>query len=139
MLLPLTRALTLDILLFMAWLCWAQHGHAILIPTNRRVLQDYFAIVAGLIRFWRKDVLHDIMRACIIMHNMIIEDEHDLNAIITVAMEVLIPEVEMLEDDNTRFQEFLARHRQIKNKNAHIAVRNALIDHLWEKYTNSKA
>ena len=43
------------------------------------------------------------MRACIIMHNMIIEDERDLNAIITDAMEAPILEVEMLVDDNTRF------------------------------------
>ncbi|KAL2472100.1 putative harbinger transposase-derived nuclease [Abeliophyllum distichum] len=48
------------------------------------------------------------------------------------------PEVEMVVDDNTRFQEFLGRHRQIKNKEAHIALRNALIDHLWDEYTNSE-
>ena len=102
------------------------------------VLQARFAIVAGPARFWRKDVLHDIMRACIIMHNMIIEDERDLNEIITDTMEAPIPEVEMVVDDNTRFQEFFARHRQIKDKDVHIALRNALIDHLWEKYTNSE-
>ena len=67
--------------------------------------------MAGPTHFWRKDILHDIMRTCIIMHSMIIEDEHDLNAIITDAMEVPIPGVEMVVDDNTRFQEFLARHR----------------------------
>ena len=55
--------------------------------------------------------MHDIMTTCIIMHNMIIEDERDLNAIITDTMEAPIPEVEMVVDDNTRFQEFLARHR----------------------------
>ena len=73
------------------------------------------------------------------MHNIIIEHERDLNAIITDAMEAPIPKVEMVADDNTRFQQFLARHRQIKDKDAHIAIRNALIDHLWEKYTNSEA
>lgn len=61
---------------------------------------------------------------------MIIEDERDLNAIITDVMEAQIPEVEMVVDNNTRFQEFLTRHRQIKNKDAHIALRTTLIDHL---------
>ena len=69
---------------------------------------------------------------------MIIEDERDLNALIEVAREAPAPEVEMVVDENTRFQQFLARHRQIKDKDAHIALRNALIDHLWEEYTNSE-
>ena len=44
------------------------------------VLQSRFAIVKGPVRFWNKRVVHDIMSACIIMHNMIIEDECDLYA-----------------------------------------------------------
>ena len=64
------------------------------------------------------------------MHNIIIEDERDLNVIITDAMEAPISKVEMIVDDNALLQEFLTRHRQIKDKDAHIALRNALIDHL---------
>ncbi|KAK9225948.1 hypothetical protein WN943_010993 [Citrus x changshan-huyou] len=41
-----------------------------------RVLQARFAIVRGPARFWDRDTLHDIMKACVIMHNMIVEDEH---------------------------------------------------------------
>lgn len=36
-----------------------------------------FAIVRGPTRFWEKSTLKDIMRAYIIMHNIIIEDERD--------------------------------------------------------------
>ncbi|KAK3229396.1 hypothetical protein Dsin_001277 [Dipteronia sinensis] len=32
------------------------------------------------------------------------------------------PEVEMIVDENIQFQEFLARHRKIKDKEAHIAL-----------------
>lgn len=39
------------------------------------VLKTRFVIVAAPSRFLNKHVLHDIMVACIIMHNMIIEDE----------------------------------------------------------------
>ncbi|KAK2639492.1 hypothetical protein Ddye_027287 [Dipteronia dyeriana] len=63
------------------------------------------------------------MTACIIMHNMIIEDERDVDATIQDHMEASTPQVEII-DENTRFQEFLARHRQIKDKDAHIALRN---------------
>jgi hypothetical protein len=41
------------------------------------VLQARFAIVRGPARFWDVATLQNIMKACIIMHNMIIEDERD--------------------------------------------------------------
>ena len=94
------------------------------------VLQSRFAIVQGPTRFWQKHILHDIMTACVIMHNMIIEDERDLNAPTREAVDVPIPTVEIAVDECTRFQEFLSRHRQIRDKDAHIALRNALIEHL---------
>ena len=102
------------------------------------VLQSRFAIVAGPVRYWRKEVLHDIMTTCIILHNMIVEDERDLNAHIEIEMETHASEVEMVIDENTRFQNFISRYGQIRNKDAHIELRNALIDHLWEEYTNSE-
>jgi len=94
--------------------------------------------VTGPSRLWNKTILHDIMTSCIIMHNMIIEDERDIDAPIEERVEVPIEEVEMTGDDDTRFQEFLARHRQIKDREAHIELRNALIEHLWSQYTNSE-
>jgi hypothetical protein len=42
------------------------------------VLQSRFAIVRGPARFWDQETLGDIMKACIIMHNMIVEDKHVL-------------------------------------------------------------
>ncbi|ESR60790.1 nuclease [Citrus sinensis] len=86
------------------------------------VLQSHFAIVAGPSRFWNKYVLHDIMTVCIIMHSMIIKDERDVNATINDWMQALIPTIDMRVDENTRFQEFLTRHKQIKDKEAHIAL-----------------
>ena len=42
------------------------------------VLQARFSIVRGPTRFWDEETLVDIMKACIIMHNMVIEDEGDI-------------------------------------------------------------
>ena len=53
------------------------------------------------------------------MHNMIIEDERDLYALAEEQTEMQTPEVEVMCDDDSRFQAFLARHRKIKNKEAH--------------------
>ncbi|XVF26613.1 hypothetical protein REPUB_Repub14bG0033500 [Reevesia pubescens] len=41
----------------------------------------------------------------------------------------------MVVDETTRFQEFLAWHRQIKDKEVHIALRTTLIEYLWERYS----
>ncbi|XP_020245247.1 uncharacterized protein LOC109823382 [Asparagus officinalis] len=91
----------------------------------------------GSTRFWKNHVLHDIMTACIIMHNMITEDERDLYAPIQEVREAPTPEVDMVEDETIKFTQFITRYGKIKDKDAHIALRNALIDHLWEEYTNS--
>ncbi|XP_020249372.1 uncharacterized protein LOC109826763 [Asparagus officinalis] len=96
-----------------------------------------YYLADGSTRFWKKHVLHDIMTACIIMHNMIIGDERDLYAPIQEVREAPTPEVDIIADETTRFNQFIARYRQIKDKDAHIALSNALIDHLWEEYTNS--
>ena len=41
------------------------------------VMQARFTIVRGPARFWDEDTLGQIMRACVIMNNMIVEDESD--------------------------------------------------------------
>ena len=50
------------------------------------MLQARFAIVRGPTRFWHQEDLSFIMKACIILHNMIIEDERvDDNELVAVA------------------------------------------------------
>ncbi|KAK2664743.1 hypothetical protein Ddye_003317 [Dipteronia dyeriana] len=85
------------------------------------ICHAYFGL-SGPTRFLHKHVLHDIMTTCIIMHNMIIADERDVDASIEDRMEAPTPEVEMVLDENTRFQQFLARHRGIRDKDTHIAL-----------------
>ena len=94
------------------------------------VLQSRFAIIKGPTRYWEKPVLHDIISTCIIMHNMIIEDEYDTHMSIVDLNVMSVSEVDMIVDKTEQFQRFLARHKRIKEKKAHYALRNALIEHL---------
>ncbi|XP_020262795.1 uncharacterized protein LOC109838778 [Asparagus officinalis] len=101
------------------------------------VLQSRFAIIKGPARFWDKRTLHDIMTTCIIMHNMIIEDERDEQEDIIVSTPPSISNVEDIGmNDAERFRQFLTRHKKFKDKEAHFALRNALIEHLWERHGN---
>ena len=69
------------------------------------------------------------MTTCIILHNMIIEDERELDAPIELGREAPPPDIEIAEDENVRFQNFLARFRNIKNKEAHLSKIKKLIFH----------
>ncbi|XP_020266360.1 uncharacterized protein LOC109841833 [Asparagus officinalis] len=101
------------------------------------VLQSRFAIIKGPACFWDKRTLHDIMTACIIMHNMIVEDKRDEQEDVVISTPQSIPNAENTEITETkRFQRFLARHKMLKNKEAHFTLRNALIEHLWERHGN---
>ena len=54
-----------------------------------RVFQARFAIVRGLARFFFPETLQDIMKACIILHNMIIENEQHENEVVDFNYEQL--------------------------------------------------
>ena len=46
-----------------------------------RILQARFSIVRELACFWDETTFNNIMKVCIILHNMIIEDERDPNGV----------------------------------------------------------
>ena len=58
---------------------FAQRQEAVQKDVERafRVLQARFAIVKNPVLFWDKVKIGKIMKACIILHNMIVEDERD--------------------------------------------------------------
>jgi hypothetical protein len=42
-------------------------------------LQAWFGVVANPCKQWDQEVITDILMACVVLHNMTIEDEHNLN------------------------------------------------------------
>ena len=57
-------------------------------------------------------------------------DERELDAPIEFGREAPPPGIKIAEDENVRFQNFFARFRNIKDKETHFSLRNALVDHL---------
>ncbi|XP_072148025.1 uncharacterized protein [Setaria viridis] len=108
------------------------------------VLQSRFDIVRRPARLWNREDVINIMQACVILHNMIVEDEKELarvsldlneNASTTI---VLPPEVHISDNPNPCFAEVLRRNSVIQARPTHRQLRDDLVEHIWHRYGNKK-
>ncbi|CAL5332602.1 unnamed protein product [Camellia sinensis] len=85
------------------------------------VLQARFAIVCRPARFWNTKMLKYIMKVCIILHNMIIEDERDDNRVKDFNYDQIddSPHVKMLQERTTELVEFIQCHHNIRDRQTH--------------------
>jgi hypothetical protein len=96
------------------------------------VLQARFAIVRGPARFWDDDTLSLIMRACVIMHNMIIEDERDEED--DFNYDVVGENVKISHDSTPELEEFIQNYKNIKDQQIHMQLKDDLGEHLWQNH-----
>ena len=96
------------------------------------VLQARFAIVSRPARGWHHSNLQRIMRCCVILHNMIIENERGMNT--DYLYDGLSTSATVTSPDTSRsacFSQFVSTFQRINNSNMHIQLRNDLVSHLW--------
>jgi hypothetical protein len=104
------------------------------------VLQSRFNIVRRPARLWKREDVVNIMEACVILHNMIVEDEKDLVRIPLDLNEnpsatiVLPPEVSTNSNPNPDFAAVLARNSAIRAPSTHKQLKNDLVEHIWQRY-----
>jgi hypothetical protein len=98
-----------------------------------RVLQSRFAIVCGPVRYWDEEMLANIMKACTIMHNMIIVDEGAMNLRFDHEREVN-SFISVSHGEITELQDFLQTHNQIRDRATSSQLQEDLIENLWEQY-----
>ncbi|XP_074342791.1 uncharacterized protein LOC141680469 [Apium graveolens] len=73
--------------------------------------------------------------ACIILHNMIIEDERELHMEEEhFDTDVAIPTVTPNRSRSSTLREFIQVHKQIRDKQAHFQLQNDLVEHLWQMH-----
>ncbi|WOG82703.1 hypothetical protein DCAR_0101870 [Daucus carota subsp. sativus] len=78
------------------------------------VLQSRFAIIRGPSRFWDVDTMKYIMTSCVILHDMIIEDERELNiSDFNYDTDIDTPTISMNIGRARYIKEFIQIHRQI--------------------------
>uniref|UniRef100_A0A8R7PN84 Nuclease HARBI1 n=2 Tax=Triticum urartu TaxID=4572 RepID=A0A8R7PN84_TRIUA len=102
------------------------------------VLQSRFSIVRRPARLWSRASIGNIIKACIILHNMIVEDERemvttplDLNE--TPGSSVVLP-LEMKVGGNTCFADVLQRNAGIRDRSTHTQLKRDLVEHIWKRY-----
>ncbi|CAL2267513.1 unnamed protein product [Prunus armeniaca] len=113
------------------------------------ILQARWAIVRGPARMWCKDNLHLIMMTCIILHNMIVEDEYEYveeefddddmcpqrSRRARARQYELEPSItyEYHQDRQTLF-DYMIRHNRVRSPHVHHSLRHDLINHLWRSF-----
>jgi hypothetical protein len=104
------------------------------------VLQACFNIVRGPARSWSRTILQKIMKACVILHHMIVEDEGEIAKeplelnVVPRASIVLPPEVQKANNSNPCFDDILRRNSVIYAHSVYSQLKNDLIEHIWQRY-----
>jgi hypothetical protein len=77
------------------------------------------------------NTIKDILMACVIMYNMIIEDERDQQLEPIIAEPINIPWRHELMRRGLNFEDYVHGHEMIRDKRSHYMLKNGLMEHLW--------
>ncbi|XP_033147435.1 putative nuclease HARBI1 [Brassica rapa] len=105
------------------------------------VLQARFAIIKNPALFWDKAKIGNIMRACIILHNMIVEDERDGYSLLNVS-EFQQGEdtgsshvyVDVERDIPSNITNMMGVRSKIRDPHKHQQLKADLVEHIWHKF-----
>uniref|UniRef100_A0A0D3BTF9 DDE Tnp4 domain-containing protein n=1 Tax=Brassica oleracea var. oleracea TaxID=109376 RepID=A0A0D3BTF9_BRAOL len=100
------------------------------------VLQARFAVVKNPSKLWDKNKISNIMRACIILHNMIVEDERESftqydNFEFQQGEDV---DITFSVDMATNLGNTIDRRTRVPDRQAHQQLKNNLIENIWAKF-----
>ncbi len=92
-------------------------------------LQARFAIIRNPCRFWSMETISNIMFTCCILHNMILEDEEDIEGLDDIVGELQVGNVPL--ERGLSFEQLLTSTTEIADVDTHYGLRGDLIEHLW--------
>ncbi|XP_033135115.1 putative nuclease HARBI1 isoform X1 [Brassica rapa] len=101
------------------------------------VLQARFAIVRNPVKTLENEKIGKIMRACIILHNMIVEDERDGYSRIDISEfeEGDVPRCSEVETERpTNLNNIFPSRNDLRDRQMHEQLKNDLIQNIWNKF-----
>uniref|UniRef100_A0A0D3BTZ2 DDE Tnp4 domain-containing protein n=1 Tax=Brassica oleracea var. oleracea TaxID=109376 RepID=A0A0D3BTZ2_BRAOL len=122
---------------------FAQHQEAVRKDVERAfgVLQARFAIVKNPALFGDKVKIEKIMRACIILHNMIVEDERDGYTQYDVSefqqgedTGSSHVDLDFSTDMPTNIANMMGVRTRIRDRQMHQQLKADLVEHIWRKF-----
>ena len=88
---------------------------------------------------WESETLWQLMTCCVILHNMIVEDESD-GVAQTNDFEAPGEQVEIPKDLNaTQLMNFLQMHQNLRDHQVHTQLFNDLVERTWTHNSNQGA
>nr|GEW25084.1 hypothetical protein [Tanacetum cinerariifolium] len=108
------------------------------------VLQAWFAFLRHPCLVWDKEMMGKVMSACIIIHNMIVEDKRDTYLHHYDPSEFLNSSTEV--DEHAQFSmeriadlsQYMTNRAQLHNRETHNVLKNDLIEHVWQNRSNDE-
>ena len=122
---------------------FATHQEAVRKDVERAfgVLQARFAIVKNPALLWDKIKIGKIMRACIILHNMIVEDERDGYTQFDVSVFAQPESNQSSQVDFTystdmpsNFGNMMSIRNRVCDKTIHQQLKADLVENIWQKF-----
>jgi hypothetical protein len=97
------------------------------------VLQARWKILHNPARLWKQSDMNAILRACIILHNMIVEDEKEVDLSTIHNSEWIGQE----DPPVNNIAYFMDACTYIQNKENCHQLRAVLVEHIWQKYSSA--
>ncbi|XP_057543450.1 uncharacterized protein LOC130821679 [Amaranthus tricolor] len=131
---------------------FAQHQEAARKDVERvfGVLQARFAIIRKPSLAWDEERLSDIITSCIIMHNMIVEDERDTYTHYADGREFmgdrqkgqsegtttsgLNDDLEYYTDRIVDINRYLTNKDDVEDRQTHLSLKDDLVENIWQKF-----
>ncbi|KAM7494412.1 hypothetical protein LguiB_029021 [Lonicera macranthoides] len=99
------------------------------------ILQARFAIIRQPGRLWNEATLSAVMQACIILHNMIIDDERRIDWDCEYDQIEELPPIQ--RDPTVIFNNYMQRRNEMTNSVTHNRLRVDLVEHIWALHSES--
>ncbi|KAL0662493.1 hypothetical protein Bca4012_099330 [Brassica carinata] len=98
------------------------------------VLQARFAVVRNPSNLWNKDKIGNIMRACIILHNMIVEDERDLYTQHNTSEFQQDVDPTFVVKRTKNLGTTMGRRAEVRDRQGHQQLKEDSIENIWAKF-----
>jgi hypothetical protein len=95
-------------------------------------LQARWAVTRGPAYEWSRKQLKYIMMACIILHNVTVDDERGES--LPLSYESNGAQVVPYANRTQEQHDFIAAHHKLRNRDAHHQLKQDLIEHIWSRH-----